>query len=153
MSAGRFNYSFGILDELLRLWHLLYNKTLIHWDLGKTVCFVGPRPPLLPSASVVSGPQNTVYRSRSQWITDKYYIMGCFSSTVVSSCTLHLEDRGSRSVDSCNMLLFDHVSAWVVRGKVSTFYFELMICGLVFLLLIRRYGNKITLESIHKKHT
>ena len=35
MSACRFYYSFGIAGELLRLWHLLYNKTLIYWDLGK----------------------------------------------------------------------------------------------------------------------
>jgi hypothetical protein len=49
---------------------ILYNKTLIYWDLGKAVCSVAPRPPLLPSASprattAVLGPQSTLFPSVS----------------------------------------------------------------------------------------
>jgi hypothetical protein len=63
MSAGRFYYSFRIPGELLSLWHLLYNKTLIYWDLGKTACFVPPWPPFSPRAT--TSLQNTLFPSVS----------------------------------------------------------------------------------------
>ena len=48
----------------ISLWHLLYNKTLIYWDLWKTVPFVAPRP-LLFGGHTVTGPQNTLFPSIS----------------------------------------------------------------------------------------
>jgi hypothetical protein len=50
--------------------YILYIKTLIYWDLGKAVCFVASRPPLLlltspQTTTTVSGPQNALFPSVS----------------------------------------------------------------------------------------